>query len=110
MSRYSDRQRDLKRMAWVKQQECAVSLDQVVLELAGPCEGVIEADHAGGGSGMGRKAPDDTTIPACVRHHREPGLESLLYGKVEHGFVRQWKKEQAATWKRAYDIQHGVTS
>lgn len=106
-SDYMKRLRDHRRMRWIKEQSCAVSLDLAVLELAGPCEGVIEADHAGGGSGMGRKAPDDTCIPACVRHHRSPGLDHLLYGHVEHGFVRQWKKEQAATWKLAYDIQHG---
>jgi hypothetical protein len=35
------------------------------------CYGRIEAHHAGKNPGMGMKAPDDTTVPLCVRHHRE---------------------------------------
>lgn len=96
-------------MQWIKSQQCAVSLDLVVLELAGPCEGVIEADH-GGGAGMGRKPDDSNCLALCVRHHRLPGLEHLLYSKVEHGFVRHWKKEQGEVYRIAYEHQTAVES
>ena len=36
-----------------------------------PCGGLIEADHAGKKSGMGRKADDTTCIPLCRDHHSE---------------------------------------
>lgn len=111
MSRYTDRRRDIVRMRWVKEQQCAVSLDLVVLELAGPCEGVTECDH-GGGAGMGRRNTEESgrMLSLCVRHHRLPGLEHLLFGKVEHGFVRHWKKEQGEVYRIAYEHQMAVES
>lgn len=105
ISTYKKRWRDWRRMAWIKEQPCCAGLDPVVLELAGNCEGVIECDH-GGGAGMGRKNLDESgCLPLCSRHHRSPGLEHLLFGLVEHGFVRTWKRGQAEAYRLAYDQQ-----
>jgi hypothetical protein len=34
------------------------------------CEGRVHAHHAGRRPGVGMKAPDDTAIPLCDKHHR----------------------------------------
>jgi hypothetical protein len=45
-----------------------------------PCRGPVEAHHAGP-RGMGQKAPDDTAIPLCTRHHRDwHGATGLFAG------------------------------
>lgn len=101
MSKYKDRPRDTEYMLWIKQHRCCATLiiDHVG---PGPCDGVVEADHAGGGSGLGRKADDTSCIPLCVRHHRLPGLGHILYGKVPHGFVREWKRTMADLFRRKW--------
>ncbi len=103
MSRYRKRPRDLARMAWIKTLPCCATDLLIPQEQVGHCEGVIEADHAGGGAGMGQKCNDTLCIPLCVRHHRAPGLEHLLYGHVPHGYVRQWKSWQAEQFRNQYD-------
>lgn len=103
-SKYRKRVRDPERMLWIKEQSCCAANDLLLpSEYVGPCQGVTEADHAGGGSGMGRKAPDHTCIPLCVRHHRAPGLDHLLYGHVPHGYVREWKSWQVEKYRNQYD-------
>ena len=65
--RRSGRVRDTAFLAWVHTQRCMAA------ELLGPghvCEGPIEADHAGARP-LGRKADDATSIPLCLRAHRE---------------------------------------
>lgn len=79
-------------MRWTKTLRCcapylAERLGEAVLVYIGPCEGEVEADHAGA-HGLSRKSDDSTVIPLCVRHHREPGLRHLLHGKVPRGTVR----------------------
>ena len=103
MSKYSERERDVPRMLWTKARPCQAFLGPWPAALIWPCEGVIEADHAGGGSGMGRKCDDSLLVSLCVRHHRAPGLEHLVYGHVQHGTVRQWKREQADRNRAQYD-------
>lgn len=48
-------------VAWVHGEPCMMASDR--------CEGRIEAHHAGRKPGMGLKAPDDTCVPLCSRHH-----------------------------------------
>lgn len=57
--------RDFAFMLWVKQQPCLLAGDQS----AGECRGPIHAHHAGARPGVSMKAPDDTCIPLCERHH-----------------------------------------
>jgi hypothetical protein len=102
-SKYRNRPRDTARMLWVKSLPCCAYTGPWPAMLIWPCEGVVEADHAGGGSGMGRKADDSTVIPLCQRHHRSPGLEHLVYGHVPHGTVRRWKAERAEHYRKLYD-------
>lgn len=101
-SKYKQRPRDTARMLWIKSLPCCAQDVMLPLEHVGPCDGPVEADHAGGSSGMGRKADDSTVISLCVRHHRAPGLEHLLSGKVPHGYVREWKREQVRKAQAAY--------
>lgn len=111
-SKYRQRPRDTARMLWIKSLPCCAPgitvlsngvLDRAPAIAIGPCDGVTEADHAGGGSGTGRKCDDSLIIPLCVRHHRAPGLEHLLYGLVPHGEVRRWKRWQAEQYRMRYD-------
>ncbi len=63
---YARRPRDFGRMLFVKSLYCYVG---TVYGSEG-CSRIIEAHHAGK-RGLGQKAPDDTCIPLCVRHHRQ---------------------------------------
>lgn len=102
MSKYSERERHFDFMGWVKTLPCAVPAGPWPLALTGPCEGVTEADHVAP-KGTGMKGTDLAACNLCVRHHRSPGIEHLLYGKVPKGSVRAWKREVAAanlkTWE-----------
>lgn len=62
VSKYKRRERDIPYMLKVKELAC-------VAAFMGPCEGVVEADHAGP-RGISQKADDHTTIPICTGHHR----------------------------------------
>lgn len=62
-SKYATRERNVDYMLWVKTLPCSA-------RQYGPCSGVVEADHAGA-RGLGRKCPDEETIPICTGHHRE---------------------------------------
>lgn len=107
-SDYKKRLRDWRRMEWTKQQVCAVAMDPAMGELAGPCKGVIEADHVRDMSGLGRKPDDDCVIPLCVKHHRAPGLEALCFGKTEKGYAKEWKLEQVTAYRLAYEAQRDL--
>jgi hypothetical protein len=55
-------------LAWVRTQYCAVGISTW---RAYVCEGTIHAHHAGRRPGVAMKAPDDTAIPLCSKHHRQ---------------------------------------
>ena len=69
---------DTARLAWVRQQTCAVNRYQMTRS---PCSGPTEPDHlrsrgAGGG--------DATAIPLCGRHH------TMRHNVGVHTFCHQW--------------------
>lgn len=57
---------------------------------AGPCAGEIEANHAGAKPGMAMKAPDDTCLPKCHRHHEQ--------WTIHRGAFLGWTKNQRRAW------------
>ena len=68
-SKHARRPRDHFYMGWIKQQRCAIGMmlaPGVLFRF--PCNGPIEADHAGR-RGLGQKADDDSCIPLCRQHH-----------------------------------------
>lgn len=81
-TKYALRERDIPYMLWVKTLPCLFTDNRI----AGPCSGVVEADHAGLDSGIGAKAPDDTCVPLCSRHH--------LDRHAATGFFRWREKEE----------------
>ena len=113
--KYRERERDTPRMLWTKAQPCC-AYDLVRLLdggfrlhlIIGPCAGPVEADHAGR-RGRGRKADDDTVIPLCVRHHREPGLDALLYGLLKRGAMRE-AKDRIISRQRGRYAAHLLTA
>ena len=65
--RRSGRVRDPQFVSLVHQLGCDAA---TYIKDAGPCDGPIEAHHAGERP-LGRKADDDTCIALCRRHHRD---------------------------------------
>ncbi len=95
-TKYADRPRDFVTMGAVKADPCCAPrfADLLLLRYGvdarvaiGDCDGEVEADHAGY-RGKGRKSADVKCLPKCVRHHRLPGLLSLLYGLLPVGAYR----------------------
>lgn len=87
-TKYARRERDLVFMRWVKTLPCLLA----GADGAGPCTGVVEADHAGV-SGIGQKAPDITCIPLCSIHH--------LNRHAHTGYFRYRTKEWTREWRVA---------
>jgi len=84
-TKYRRRERDVDFMLFVLTQPCAVRS----LARAGACDGRVQADHAGA-RGLGVKAPDDTCIPLCMKHHGQ---------RTDYrGFFKNWKGPQMRAW------------
>lgn len=100
-SSYALRTRDMDYMGWVKRLPC-------LLAYYSPCEGAVEADHAGPRA-LGRKAHDSTCIPLCTKHHRErTDYHGLFWGWDGHR-MREWcDRAIAATQDRLLSM--GVRS
>lgn len=105
--KYAQRERDTPQMMWVKTQRCcahrlAELAGAAVRAIIGPCRGVVEADHAGANHGMQRKSGDDACIPLCVRHHRDPGLRHMVYGKLRKGLLREFFNWMVDVYQELY--------
>ena len=85
-SKYARRKRDFAYMKWVKTLPCLLNARQ-----HGACSGVVEADHAGLDSGLGQKAPDNTCIPLCSRHHRDRHAAMGMFFDRSRAWKRAWR-------------------
>lgn len=99
-TKHSRRPRDGEYMAWVKTLPCAA-------REFGPCQGLIEADHAGDRAAF-RRAPDDTCIPLCGEHHRQRTEYRGPWGRMSRDERRAWRhraiertREQWERWQGA---------
>ncbi len=73
-------------LRWIRTLPCCVA----EMEGAGPCEGRMEANHAGRKPGMGLKCSDHETLAKCSRHHRM---------WTDHaGVFAGWTKEERRAW------------
>lgn len=70
-------------LAWVRTQPCCVR--------AFGCQGRIEAHHAGKNPGLGMKAPDNTAVPLCQKHHSEITDHSGMFRGVPREVLREWQ-------------------
>ncbi len=96
-SKYSRRVRDVQFMMFVKSLPCLLAGNPE----AGPCSGVTEADHAGL-RGMGQKAPDNTCVSLCSRHHRDRhGCMGFFRGR-ERLWKREWRANAIAFTQARY--------
>lgn len=123
---YRNRTRDWAFMAWVRRQPCsaritatggasdvvsvltmwALGLDVVrasVDAINSPCEGRVEADHAGRKPAGWRKAPDRTCIPMCKKHHRERDTFSGMFRHWNGDAMRRWLDTRIAVTQGEYD-------
>lgn len=82
---YRRRTRDFDFMHYVLWKPCELK----DLEGAGTCEGRVQADHVGWRP-YGQKAPDDTCIALCEKHHRQ---------RTNYfGYFRNWTGHEMRTW------------
>jgi hypothetical protein len=90
VTKHSERPRDFDRMSWCKLQRCLLH----DVDGAGACEGwvqgVVDADHAGERAGFHR-APDDTVIPLCARHHRDRTCSSGYFAMLTRAERLEWR-------------------
>lgn len=93
-NKYARRARDFDYMGWIKTQPCAA-------RFLSPCNGIIEADHAGR-RGIGQKAADETCIALCTRHHAERGDFSGPFKSWNQERMRGWLVEQIQDHKHRY--------
>lgn len=86
---YSRRPRDVDYMGAVKGLPCLLS----GVAGAGPCEGPVEADHAGD-RGFSQKSQDGDCIPLCAQHHRHRtgglGGYGPFFGAMTKDERRHW--------------------
>lgn len=79
-------------LRWVRTQPCAVANGRSVCHgvFMCCCEGRIHAHHAGRRPGVAMKAPDDTAIPLCEKHH------GSFHAAV--GIFYDWTKMERFAW------------
>lgn len=65
-----------------------------------PCEGKVEAHHAGRDRGLSQRAHDSTAIPLCHKHHRNWHDASGPFRHFKKRDRRAWADRQVA-WTRA---------
>ena len=81
------RKKDPEYMRFVRTQPCAMRVHD-------PCEGPIEAHHAGRDRGLGQKAADDTCVPLCQKHHMDWHGASGPFKTMRRDERRQWADTQ----------------
>lgn len=103
----ADVERNFDYMGWIKGQPCALSphglsltglVDRpgrpawsAVLTAAGPCSGLVEADHAGLDRGLSQKADDDTCVPLCQHHHQDRTETNGYFATLTLDQRRMWR-------------------
>ena len=85
----------------VKSLPCLLAGD----ELAGNCSGVVEADHAGIGVGIGQKAPDNTCIPLCSGHHLDRHACTGFFRGREKSWKREWRVEMIEKTRKSLNYE-----
>jgi len=103
-TKYARRERDFEYMKWVKTQPCLLA----GVEGAGPCTGVVEADHAGLERGIGMKAPDDTCIPLCSGHHLDRHACTGFFRGRPKDWKRAWRVNAIAVTRTRYEEIGGI--
>jgi hypothetical protein len=91
--RRSSRVRDVDYMVAAKRLPCfAAGLS--------PCEGAVEADHAGA-RGLGQKCSDREVLAICTGHHRARTDWSGPFREWTRGQMREWLA-QGVAWTRVH--------
>ena len=94
-STYRRRPRDWEYMAWVREQRCAA-------HDLGPCQGWVEADHAGR-RGMRQKADDRTCIPLCQGHHAQRDSFAGPFRTWDQARMRSWLAGMVTLYQTKYE-------
>lgn len=107
-TKYARRERDWARMAFVKTEPCALSGGApVACNLwrgdwpPGACSAVVEAHHAGE-HGLSHKAPDDTVVALCSKHHRSLTDRTGAFDGWPRGALKAWELAAVAYYQERY--------
>jgi len=93
-TKHARRLRNFDFMRVVKQMPCC-------LRAQGDCEGVVEADHAGARP-FGRRAPDESCIPLCQKHHADRTLRNGIFSGMSPLEMRVWCASKILDTQRRY--------
>lgn len=109
--RRSSRVYDPEFIQWVKYtQPCSVTVEWPDVDLPPtPCDGPIEADHAGP-RGYGQKSSDTECIALCKQHHEERTNRTGLSGSfktLNRITAREWRARQIARHQQLYRESKG---
>lgn len=111
-TKYARRDRDFPRMAWTREQSCAMaswdcsSNDMLIAwegwkTEVGKCSGPTEAHHAGERAGW-RKADDSTVVPMCSKHHRALTDRTGAFAGWPKGALKVWELATVAYYSARY--------
>lgn len=92
-TKHSRRERNFEFMRIVKCLPCCLCSE-------GDCDGVVEADHAGSRP-FARRAPDETCIPLCSKHHADRTLRNGFFRGMPVMEMKKWCAEQMVKTQRA---------
>lgn len=87
--------RDPAYLAYVRGLRCFVGVG---------CQGRIHAHHAGPRPGTAMKAPDDTAIPLCEKHHTEWHGASGFFRTMDKTDRRRWSDTAIQVTQSRYTI------
>lgn len=111
-TKYSRRERNWDYMGWIRTLPCICTTEACSFELTGGvwrgghpggCSGPVE-DHHAGEHGYGEKAPDDTCIPMCTRHHEQLTNRRLVFGGWDPRALKEWELAMIKNYQRRWDI------
>lgn len=108
-TKHARRERDLEYMGAVAKMPCLIALEAcnaLIVDDTGGCPadvvrrmpvaawsdsclGPVQVDHAG--ERIGRRAPDDTSIPLCMEHHRQRTENSGYFAKMSKADRWAWR-------------------
>lgn len=97
-TKYRRRTRDTDFMLYVLAQPCVLA----GIDGAGKCWGRTQADHAGA-RGLGVKAPDNTCIPLCTKHHGNRTDYTGYFKGWQGAAMRQWCDRMIHLTQNLYD-------
>lgn len=92
---------DPARLSWTRRQLCCAPV---------LCNDAAEAHHPRQhAAGLASRAPDDTAIPLCRRHHGELHGLSGVFRDWDRARLQAWERERVAEHRAMYEGRERAT-